>query len=282
MAKYKAFYAKEEDIPQFARDNKLYVSRNGRWEFDHDEFEDLGDLTAPGLAANRDRIKGEKLDLQNEVTAEKKRADEAEAELRKVQKPGSKIISDDDAKQLESYQKLGPVKDLEKMKGEHTEYAGKLQNLESEKGVRKLCEDAKLNFEAVNDFVSSNRAKGAKLIVKDVKQKNDKTGKEELVKQAFIQVEEDKGNGRFESKEYDLKAYAKDNLPGYMAKALFEVEDSAEPEEKKTGLKIPSLSGGKAKSDDAEPDAKTRADQYNSQRNTRTLPWDKPEAAAQS
>lgn len=278
--KYKAFYASEDEIPQFARDNKLYVNRNGRWEFDHGEFEGLEDLTSPGLASNRDTIKGEKIELQNAVTAEKKRADDAEAELRKIQKPGSKVITSEDAKSLEDYQKLGPIKDLEKMKTEHAEYAGKIENIESEKDVRKLCETAKLNFDAVNDFVSSNKAKGAKLLTKEVKVKDDK-GKENLVTQAFVSVEEDKGNGRFESKEYPLKEYAEKNLPAYMAKALFEVSDEtpAPAKDKSNVTQFPKLSGGKSKSEEGGNDVEAKVDSFNQSRNTRALPWEKQPAS---
>jgi len=283
MAKYKAFYASEDEIPQFARDNKLYVNRNGRWEFDHGEFESLEDLTSPGLASNRDALKNEKLGLQDAITAEKKRADEAEAELRKVQKPGTKIISSDEVTQLEDYQKLGSVKDLEKLKGEHAEYATKIQNIDSEKDVRKLCDDAKLNFDVVNDFVTSNRGKGVKIIVKDVKHKDDK-GKEQLVKKAFVTVEEDAGNGRFKTNEFELKEYAEKNLPGYVAKAMFETgteDDKQTTTTTTTSPRLPNLSGGKARTEDTtSQDAATRAEQFNKQRSTRSLPWEKKDAPA--
>lgn len=284
MAKYKAFYAKEEDIPQFARDNNLYVSRNGRWEFDHGEFEDLEDLTSPGLAANRDALKNEKLGLQNTITAEKKRADDAEAELRKTQKPGTKIIDSKESAMLEKYQKLGSPEDLEKIKGEHTEFATKIKNIDSEKDIRKLCEDTGLNFEAVNDFVSSNRGTNVKLIAKDVKEKDDK-GKESLVKRAFVTVEEDAGNGRFKTNEFELKEYAEKNLPGYVAKAMFEV-GKEEPGKQTTTTtttspRLPNLSGGKAGTDNnTGQDAASRAEQFNASRNTRSLPWAKKDAPA--
>ena len=283
MAKYKAWYASEDEIPQFARDNKLYVQRNGRWEFDHGEFEQLEDLTAPGLAANRDALKNEKLGLQETITAEKLRADTAEAELRKMQKPGSKTITSEDANMLEAYQKLGSPKDLEKMKGEHAEYATKIKNIDTEKDIRKLCEETGLNFEAVNDFVTSNRGTNVKLISKDVKIKDDK-GKDTLVKRAFVTVEEDAGNGRFKTDEYELKDYADKNLPSYVAKAMFETKEEDTTQRSTTTTttspRLPNLSGGKAGDNtNTDKDAASRAEQFNKQRSNRVLPWEKKEPA---
>lgn len=283
MAKYKAWYASEDEIPQFARDNKLYVSRNGRWEFDHGEFSELEELTSPGLAANKATLLQEKKDANTALTAEKTRADNAEAELRKLQKPGTKILSKEDAEQLQDYQALGAPKDLKVIKEEHAEQKSKLDKLGTESEVRKLCEEAKLNFEATSDFMSSDKAKGSKLIVKEVKEK-DASGKETLVKRPFIMVEKDEGNGRFKSEEYSLNDYADKNLPAYLAKSLFDVEE-AEPDPKKTkvtttGVRVPVLSAGGSKTA-AEGETKQPSEVFNQRRNTRVMPWDKPEAAAQ-
>lgn len=283
MAKYKAWYASEDEIPQFARDNKLYVNRNGRWEFDHSEFDELEDLTSPGLAANKAKLLQEKKDANDALTAEKTRADNAEAELRKTQKPGMKILSKDESEQFQAYQALGAPKDLEKMKTEHAEQSSKLKNLETEGDLRKICEDAKLNFDATKDFVSSEKAKGSKIFLKEVKEKNPTTGKEETVNKPYISVEKDEGNGRFKSEEFLLKDFAEKNLPGYLAKSLFDVEQAEPPTKGKVaqpGVRVPSLSAGGSKTEE-EGDTKSAAEKFNSKRDTRSLPWMQKPAAAE-
>jgi hypothetical protein len=282
MAKYKAWYASEDEIPQFARDNALYVNRNGRWEFDHGEFEQLEELTSPGLAANKATLLQEKKDANNALTAEKTRADNAEAELRKLQKPGTKIVSQEDDSLFQDYKALGAPKDLKKIKDEHAEQKSKLDKLGTEGEVRKLCEEAKLNFEATNDFMSSDKAKGSKIFLKDVKEK-DASGKEIIVKKPFISVEKDEGNGRFKSEEFELKTFAEKNLPGYLAKSLFDVEEAAPEDNKRKvtpGVRIPSLSAGQSK-DTEEGDVKPAVEKFNQRRDSRRMPWEKTEAAAQ-
>lgn len=278
MAKYKAWYASEDEIPQFARDNSLYVNRNGRWEFDYAEFESLEELTSPGLATNKATILTEKKETEVALKSEKKRADDAEAELRKSQKPGTKIIDSNEAKMLEDYQKLGAPKDLEKIKTEHQEMAGKLGSLEGEKELRKLCEDAKINFDAVNDFMQT-KANGAKLTVKDVTEKDEKD-KEVLVKRAFITIEKPQGDGKFKLEESSLKEYAEKNVPAYMTTAMFAVDEISADEKKvlSTGVKLPTLSGGKAKTG-AGGEERSRAEDFNAQRNGRALPWETKEQA---
>lgn len=279
MAKFKAWYAEEGEIPQFARDNNLYVSRNGRWEFDHAEFENLEDLTSPGLASNRDKFRQEKENAQNALTSEKARADKAEAELSKVQKPGTKIISDSEAQVFEEYKKLGAPKDLKKKVDEHGQLSEKLTRIEGEKDIRKLCEEAGLNFEAVNDLISSEKGSKLKLMSKKVKTKDAK-GIETTSNQAYVTVEEDKGNGRFETKEYSLKDYADENLPKYLAKSIFDVEKSPEEtsSKEKPTTRLPRLSGGSSK-EGGEEETKSNADRFNASRNQRQLPWTKKSEA---
>lgn len=277
-----AFYASEADLDKDASDlKKYYQQKNGRWEFNDKDWPDLGDFLNPGLAANKARILQEKKDVEEALKDSQKEAKEARAEVDKLKRPGTVIISADDNQLFEKYKTIGPPADIDK-KIEENEQRGKiLQEKEQEEKLTNVATAAKVNIQALKDLKKLHSD------IVDVKTKTskvkDRAGKEvDQTSLIFSVKTQDNGKDVISDKSFDDFVKEK-NLPKYLVDGLNDVSSTNQNQTnnraEKTKPFIPDDLTRSVK-DSKEPltgveRAKQRARQYNQEQSTRVLPWQK-------
>lgn len=264
----KAWYSSKDEIPEWAR--PLFHEKNGRWELDPSKVENGEQIFTPTMAAKNSELLSEKATWKAKADAAEAKTATAESELSKLKAPGTVIINSDEKKQLDTYQAIGTVKDLTKIKAEHATQKEALTKIESEKLITQVAKDTGLNTDVLVDFLNSDRGKDLKIISKPGKTKDAK-GKETDVKLPFI-VKTVKVGDVLKEEEVALADYAKANLPDYMTKALYEKPSAANVvqngQQTQTGLRVPIQSS--TTSNQTKPEeGQSRAAKFNASRNTR-------------
>lgn len=279
---YKATYASEAEVPDELK--AFYHKKGGKWVFNFAEFEGIDDVVAPGLAANRDEFRSDKEKAEAKLQAAVDGEKAAKDELARIKAPGTKVISKDEAKQLEDYQALGPVKDLANMQSENTELRTEKEKNDRDKGLKTVCEETGLSHEAVVDLLDT-RLKGGEIFSKAGKGVDPKTKKEIDTKEPWVRVTTSVDGKKDKVEEFKLSDYAKDKAyPTYLVNGLFAQTDNQQQTPQKT-LNIPDAStgrsngGGKQESgeDSLVKKVVARGQQETS---TRRKPWDTAEPAA--
>jgi len=274
--KYKAFYGSEDEVPDEVK--ALYVSRNGRWEFQGSEFEGLAELLNPGLAANKETILEEKRRITTRAEDAEKRLSDLQAEVSKLKQPGTVTISSEDNETLTAYKALGPVKDIQKALNTKTELESKVRQIEFVSEVDKVSKTTGMNTDVVSDFLSQISGKNPKLSTKSTKVKDAKGAESEEIS-AYITVDE-LDNGKPVQREYAFSDYAKQNAKQYLLDAMFEngKKETSKPTnvEKQSTFRLPKESGRSA-SETTNSDEKPLISRFNQERDQRKLPWQSSE-----
>lgn len=275
--KYKAKYSAESEVPVDVK--AFYVLQDGEWVFNGADFEGLDALLNPGLAANRDTIKSEKLTAVAERDVAVKERDAAQAELSKASKPGTIFMSAEDKKALDDYKALGTLKDVTDKLANEQVVSEKLNLFSTEKEVRQLAKDLGLNEDALVDFkLNSERGKNVVIVAETIKVKDEK-GKEVERRIPVVQIT-DNVNGKDKVTTKSFADFAKENhFPEYLVTAIFNAPAVVEEKSKtKTFVAPPSLvqkSSGNG-DDTGKTDVKKTVARFNEERSTRQMPWSTP------
>jgi hypothetical protein len=282
--KWKPWYKSTEELPTDMPDEikKLYVSKNGRIEFDDSKFDGLDEHLNPGVASNKEKALTEAKEAKQtarDAEAAKKIAEDA---LAAVQKPGTKLITKDEADQLEAYQKLGPPADIEKGLKRKDELETEVEQGKKTEGVRAICKEAGLDEEATTDFLNSSHGEGLELFTKKEKGKDPKTKKDVDLVVPYVKVT-DKSTGKDVITEHKFETYLTDKkTPDYLTKAMFNGTAAAAASTNGGGNKqipvVPDFSTNKTSADTQDAQVKTGKDyakNLTEQTSTRTKPWEK-------
>lgn len=297
MAKWKAYYAKKEDFPDDMPEEirKLYVSRNGRYEFDYADFEDLDGLSNPGLEANRDKWKREKEQADTALTEEKQKREAAEKELGNHKKPGMVSVPQAEYDQLKEYQKLGPVADVEKQIEENKDLKEQVENTTKEKERAAFCKDANLDPTALEDFMALRGDGIDKLFTKktQIADPKDKSGKKKIdYNEPWVEITVKK-DGKEKTEEYPLKKYMTEvnKVSDYLVNAVFtpSANSSTGQTNTQTGqnsqqVVIPDESTGRVSDDGTKPvtsPVKERNKKFIAENSTRRKPWEQKQTTEQ-
>ncbi len=190
-------------------------------------------------------------------------------------KPGSKLITADEAQQLEEYQKLGPVKDIQEGLAAKTDLEQRVTKAANEKELQEICEATGLNYEVAKDFLSTERGQGLKIIAKKGKVMD---GKKEIEKELpFIQMTTKDGN-KEKVEDHLLSKFAEDRkFPDYLKTSLFQ----APVKQSRMGaaanvsgaVQIPDLSQGGSGGKDDSKVVDVKKHSFNATAPTRRKPW---------
>lgn len=275
--KYKAKYGAESDIP--AEVKAFYHMQDGEWVFRGSDFDGLDALLNPGLAANRDAIKAEKLTLTTALSVATKERDEAQTALAKASKPGMVTMDAAEQQLLTDYKALGPIKDVQAKIANEAVVSEKLKLVSSEGEIRQLAKDAGLNAEALIDFkLNSERGKNVTLAIGEIEEEDPKT-KKKITKKVPMVVTIDVVNGKDKETKVPFAEFAKtNNYPEYLVQAIF--TGSASQEETVTKPKgfvaPPSLGERTAAAEATGTKVSEVVDRFNQERSTRRMPWSAP------
>lgn len=282
MAKYKAVYDSESDVPEEVK--AFYIKSGGKWKFNDSEFEGVAELTNPGLASKKDELLTKLTAAKTDRDAYKERAEKAETEVNTLKKPGTVVITNEDNQMLEQYKAIGPVKDIEAkiQKGEQdSEQLGKLTKAQQ---LRQTARKAGIDEEAFIDFANSERGRDLVFDVKKAKVKDAK-GKE-IETDTLVVVKTDEINGKQQTSDIVFSKWAEDNsIPKYLVNAIF-TNQPAPNESVKNKVYIPPTVTKPA--DDGESGKQEgrlvtkRLQHSNESRNTRQFAWTQNKKQEQS
>lgn len=224
----KAVYDNESEVPAAFKDD--YTKRaDGKWVMKDDAVPGAAELFNPGLAANRDRALTQKTAAEEAKRAAESRANELQQQLDAVRAPGSVVLSPTDAKVWERVQKLGDVKEVERIVTvEFPRLQAGEQLRDRQKAWGKAGEELKafgvnLNLEALSDLMTHpQRGAGLEIESRPVEVDNGQ-GQKVTVNFPHI-VERVKAasgkEGEFELKATPLLDYAQANWPAWAVQAL--------------------------------------------------------------
>lgn len=224
---------------------------DGKWVFDHTQFEGIAELVNPALEANRKQwMTNRDTERQLRTQAETEAA-AAKAALAALQSPGSVVLSEADAKAWQAYTSLGDLKTVkEKVAGFDTANA-ELSTLKQTELWRGVAGQTGLNPDVLIDVLRSERGKGVELFAKDAKSKKD--GKDVDTKVPYVRWKVPGASpNEFSLKEAPLTDYAtQQNWPGYIVSGLTATpqQQQGQPPAAKPNFTYPPKAG-KAASDD--------------------------------
>jgi hypothetical protein len=283
--KKKGSYMSEADIP--AEDKHLYKQVGGKWVFDTELFDEdeIENLVVPGLTSNKSKLKEEKTNSQTALREEKEKTQQLQAELDKIQKPGTKVLSKEEAEQFEEYQKLGPAKDIDAKLKKSEENEKRVKEIEAEKEDDKIISEAKVDKQAFNDFKKLH-GEGLKFVTKEIEEQDPKNAKNKIKRTALMVQYDEKDGNTVKSREKELSEYAKEkNVSQYLVDAIFATEVKGQQpnnQQRKIGVHVPSLAANSSKKPEGtgggSQGEKSYAQKANERRNgSRTMPWQKTE-----
>lgn len=222
-------YDTPEQIPEFARNEFERRASDGKMVLKQDAIPGAAELFNTGLAANRDRALQQKQAADTARDAAEARARTLDEELTRLRQPGAVILVGDDAKTWQTLSTLEtPVKELPKIiREELPTLRQRVAKSELDTTLRDINEKShvKLNVDVLTDWLSGERGKGLKAVLKPVEILDDKQQKV-TVQMPFIVKQEPTGTNTFKETETLLTDFATANLPAYLASALTQVGDA--------------------------------------------------------
>lgn len=227
----KSVYDTEAEIPDFAK-AEFERRADGKYYLKQDAIPGAAELLNPGLEANRARWQQQKEAADGRATSAETRAANAERELATLRTPGAVVLSGDDAKAWNGIVSSGvAAKDVPKLlTTELPELRRKVERSELDATLRLIAEKShvKLNPDVLSDWLSGERGKGLKVVLKPVEILNDKQEKVTVQMPYIVKSEPVAGQANtFKETETLLTDFAKANLPAYLVIALEQVGDAA-------------------------------------------------------
>jgi hypothetical protein len=177
-------YATAAEIPDFAKAD-FEQRADGKFYLKPDAIPGAAELLNPGLEANRARWQQQKEAADGRATAAETRAANAEAELSRIRT--------------------------------------KVARGELEKSLREISEKShvKINGDVLADWLSGERGKGLKAVLKPAEVDDGKGGKVTVQMPFIVKSEPVSGSpNTFKETETALIDFAKSNLPSYLVTAL--------------------------------------------------------------
>lgn len=252
---------------------------NGKWVLKDDAVPGVGPLFNAGLYANEQRA-------LTQYKTTKTRADNLETEVGQLKdrlaisdQPGTVILSPQDAKIWEKYQKLGTPNEVEKKLNELPTLQEKVTRFETETAMSKLVEQVQLNSEVLSDIIATSPNK-LEVFVKEV-DAIDAKGNAVKVPTAYVKVESTV-DGKAFLEEKELIPYVKETQPQWKAEALIaaKVDEKGKPVTKPAapvtkppaGVRLPNLGSTNqtvAKTEEAE----RPVDRFNKRRESQPNPF---------
>jgi hypothetical protein len=217
-------YATAAEIPDFAKAD-FEQRADGKFYLKPDAIPGAAELLNPGLEANRARWQQQKEAADGRATAAETRAANAEAELSRIRTPGAVVLSGDDARAWQTLSTLPiPVKEIPKaISTELPDLRTKVARGELEKSLREISEKShvKINGDVLADWLSGERGKGLKAVLKPAEVDDGKGGKVTVQMPFIVKSEPVSGSpNTFKETETALIDFAKSNLPSYLVTAL--------------------------------------------------------------
>lgn len=222
-----AVYENETDVPATFKAD--FTRRaDGKWVMKDDAIPGAAELLNPGLAANRDRALQQKTAAEEAKRAAETRAGEFEQQLNAAREQGGVILSKTDAAVWQRFQKLGDVKEVEKIVTvEFPKYRDAAQLSERQKAWTAAAEDLKqfgvnLNVEALSDLMTHpQRGAGLEIERRPVEVDNGQGGKV-TVNFPFItkRVPVAGKENEFTVEATDLLGYAQKEWPAWAVQAI--------------------------------------------------------------
>lgn len=278
-----ATYDSLEAIPEALRGE--FESKDGKWVLKADAIPGVGPLFNPGLEANRNQIRGELVQEKAKVTDLTTRLNQAQEELAKSRQPGGRVLSPDDAKTFDEYTKLGAVKDVKQKVTGFEDLKKKVDAAELKDAIVKVAKEAGLNEEVLSDWASHpTEGEGLSFFVKDVTEKDPKTGQDVVVKRGFVKKSVKKGE-EVETSEHPIEDIAKERLPEFKQTALFtdasgngdkRPAPSGGPVIRKPGVRVPDASSAGGGGTSGDSGNKRPVDRFNEERSKAPSPFDVP------
>lgn len=278
-------YDSKDKIPtQFVDE---FENVNGKWVLKSDAIPGAAELLNPGLASNRDSIRGELVTAKREKDEATRRADGLERELAASKQPGGRVLSEADAKSFDNFTKLGTYADVKKKIDEHKVFAEKIQSYDLEKAVSEVATAAGLNPEVLRDWaLHPTEGDGLQFFLKDETIKDAK-GAETVVKKAYVKVSKKNGDST-EVSEHPIDTVATERLPKFKQEALktqASTDDkgkSSQPVLNGGGIRVPDSSSASSSKGSGGEGGERLADRYNKQRTSGVNPFATPAAATTS
>jgi hypothetical protein len=179
----KAIYDNETDVPATFKDDFMRRA-DSKWVMKDDAVPGAAELLNPGLAANRDRALQQKTTAEESKRTAEARVSELEGQLNAAREPGGVILTKADTAVWTRFQKLGDVKEVEKIVTvEFPRYRDAALLSERQKAWTAAAEDLKqfgvnLNVEALSDLMTHpQRGAGLEIERRPVEVDNGQGGK---------------------------------------------------------------------------------------------------------
>lgn len=214
---FKAIYDTEAEIP--AEVKKFYTTRaDGKWVFNHAQFDGLAALTNPTLEANRNDWQHQAMEARRNLTETQARVQTLEAQAGLKNAPGSVVLSEADAKVWQQLNALGKADEIIKRFNSFPELEGRVRQAEEIAALETLAAQTGLNFNALKTELPL-RGKGIKLVQKPVEVVENGRAVVKQVAYATIRTKQADGSTAVTEEPF-LEHVKKAGWPDYVITAL--------------------------------------------------------------
>lgn len=229
---FKAIYDTEAEIP--AEVKKFYTTRaDGKWVFNHAQFDGLPALTNPTLEANRNDWQHQAMEARRTLTETQARVTTLEAQAGLKNAPGSMILSEADAKVWNQLNGLGKADEVIRRFSAYPELEAKTRQAEEIAALETLAQQTGLNFSTLKSELPL-RGKGIKLSQKPITVTEN--GREVVKQVAYATIKTKTATGETNVSEEPFLEYVKKaGWPDYVVGALTAQQQNGNQQQQANG-----------------------------------------------